>query len=356
MTFYNQASHQGNVYLTGADGQDQDQYDFVSPSFICMDDLTSLKPFHNYQTSSEYCNPLGYSPQSPSKPSDWVSAPPVRPATPYLEPPLSNIGVSQDHSWNPFEQSFSLVQTAINNESSVSPGNSQANAYQNGYNTGNSQDDAQSFVSLAAINETSVCNNVIEDEDIPGNAYETPLLASPTTNYQPRKLNWGSSSRRNSACSSSAKLLSPSKRRKSWDKGSHSSHTRFESESISRLRSTTQSSRQTTFSSSLGLSLAKSPSSKEDTKGRTNHNQVEKEYRTRLNGQFETLLSSLPNDDDKDGANARVSKADVLMLAKKRIVHLEREKMMLEEQRQKLQGNVQELKRRFMEVGGICMP
>ena len=75
-----------------------------------------------------------------------------------------------------------------------------------------------------------------------------------------------------------------------------------------------------------------------------------------MNGQFETLLSSLPNDDDRDGAKARMSKADVLMLAKRHIVQLEREKMMLEEQRQKLQGNVQELKRRFVEVGGICMP
>jgi predicted nuclease with TOPRIM domain len=37
-------------------------------------------------------------------------------------------------------------------------------------------------------------------------------------------------------------------------------------------------------------------------------------------------------------------------------MQLEREKMMLEEQRQKLQGNVQELRRKFMEVGGVCMP
>jgi predicted nuclease with TOPRIM domain len=64
----------------------------------------------------------------------------------------------------------------------------------------------------------------------------------------------------------------------------------------------------------------------------------------------------LPNDDDRVGAKSRVSKADVLVLAKKHIMQLEREKMMLEEQRQKLQGNVQELKRKFMEVGGVCMP
>jgi hypothetical protein len=33
MAFYNQGSLQGDAYLTGADGQDQDAYDFVRPSF-----------------------------------------------------------------------------------------------------------------------------------------------------------------------------------------------------------------------------------------------------------------------------------------------------------------------------------
>lgn len=336
MAFYNQASRRGNIFLTGADGQDQDQYGF------------------DYQTSSEYCNPLGYSPQSLSKSPDWVFSPPARPATPYLESSLSSVGVSHDLPWNPFDQPFGSVQTSIDNWSFVSPGNSQANEYQTGHTTSSGQGDAQSYVRMAAINETSTFNNVIDDEVTPRNTYETPPLASPTTNYQPRKANWGSTNRRNSACSSSARPVAPSKRRKSWDKGSHSSNSRSENEPIPRLRSTTHSSRQTTFCSSS--SSAKSPSSRENSKGRTNHNQVEKQYRNRLNGQFETLLSSLPNDDDRDGAKARVSKADVLVLAKKHIVQLEREEMMLEEQRQNLQGNVQELKRRFMEVGGICMP
>jgi len=318
--------------------------------------LTSLIPFQDYQTSSEYCNPLGYNPQSRPKPSDWVFAPSARPANPYLESPLSSIRVSHNLSWNTFDQSFASAQISIYNGISVSPGDSQANGYQTGYTTSNSQGDAQPYVSLTTINETSTFNNVIEDEYRPENTYETPLFASPTTNYQSRKANWGCSSRQNSACFSSARPAPPSKRRKSWDKGSHSSHSRSESESVPRLRSVTLISRQIPFSSSSSSSSAKSPSSKENNKGRTNHNQVEKEYRNRLNGQFETLLSSLPNDDDRVGAKSRVSKADVLVLAKKHIMQLEREKMMLEEQRQKLQGNVQELKRKFMEVGGVCMP
>jgi hypothetical protein len=64
----------------------------------------------------------------------------------------------------------------------------------------------------------------------------------------------------------------------------------------------------------------------------------------------------LPNDDDKDGAKSRVSKAEVLMLAKRHIVQLEREKMMLEGQRMELESGLEKLKRMFTEMGGVCMP
>jgi hypothetical protein len=64
----------------------------------------------------------------------------------------------------------------------------------------------------------------------------------------------------------------------------------------------------------------------------------------------------LPNNDDRNGAKSRVSKAEVLMLAKRHIVQLEREKMMLEGQRVELESDLEELKRRFVEMGGVCMP
>ena len=44
------------------------------------------------------------------------------------------------------------------------------------------------------------------------------------------------------------------------------------------------------------------------------------------------------------------------MLAKRHIVQLEREKMMLEGQRVELESDLEELKRRFVEMGGVCMP
>ena len=83
---------------------------------------------------------------------------------------------------------------------------------------------------------------------------------------------------------------------------------------------------------------------------------MEKQYRNRLNGQFETLLDALPSEDDRAGAKSRVSKAEVLMLAKRHIVQLEREKMELEGRRRELESGVEDLKRRFVGMGGVCMP
>ncbi|KAE9363631.1 hypothetical protein N431DRAFT_448217 [Stipitochalara longipes BDJ] len=312
MTF-NQGS-QGNVYLTGACSHD-DTYGF------------------DYHTSSENCYPLGYSTQSPAKSSDWT----FLPASPYIESPLSSVGAYADSSWDPFDQSFYSIQSSVED----------CNFVPTGYQPAQSRDiqsGTQRYGSLAAFNETTAFDNTI-DNKAPGGPYETSPLASPGIKYRSREPSWGS--RRNSSSSSSFKPVPPTKRRKSSDKGSHSSHSHSKSDSIPRLRSTTQPSSSITFSSSS--SSSKSPPVSESSKGRTNHNQVEKQYRNRLNGQFETLLSTLPSEDDKYGANPRVSKAEVLMLAQRHIVELEREKMMLE-------SDVEELKRRFLEIGGVCMP
>ena len=293
----------------------------------------------DYNTSSEYCYPIiQNSPQSPFKSSDWTFSPSAIPISPYMESPLSSVGAYADASWNPFDQSFDSTQNSGNDF--VPSG------YRAAYNT-NIQSGTQPYVSLAAINETTTFDNVVDD------VYSSTPLPSPSINYQSGES--GRGSRCTSSSSSSFKPVSSSKRRTSSDKGSQSSHShsRSKSESTTRLRST-QPSRSTTFSSSL--SSSKSPPSSESSKGRTNHNQVEKQYRNRLNCQFETLLRALPSEDDRDGAKSRVSKADVLMLAKRHIVELEREKVMLEGRHDSLESDVEDLKRRFMEMGGVCMP
>ncbi|PMD47513.1 hypothetical protein L207DRAFT_628147 [Hyaloscypha variabilis F] len=326
MTF-NQGTR-GDVYLTDRDGQDDSLYGL------------------NYHTSSEYCYPLGYSPQSPAKSPGWAFSPIAVPTSPYMESPLPGVGFYADSTWDPFEQSFSSVQNSVEN------GNFLPYGYQATYSS-NTQTGTQPYVSLAAINESTTFDDVLDDR-ISSGPYEISPLSSPITNCQSEESRWAS--RSNSTSSGSSKPVTPTKRRKSSGKGSHSSHShsRSKSESIPRLRSTTQSSRPTTSSSSS--SSSKSPPVSDDSKGRTNHNQVEKQYRNRLNGQFEMLLSALPSEDGSDGARSRVSKAEVLMLAKRHIVELEREKMMLEGQHHALEGDVEDLKKKFMEMGGVCMP
>lgn len=95
--------------------------------------------------------------------------------------------------------------------------------------------------------------------------------------------------------------------------------------------------------------------SPEERKARRSHNIVEKKYRYRLNAQFERLLAALPADDrvgdsglrkrgpgdcgDDDGGavdDRRLSKAEVLDLATRRIKMLERETMLLQNDRDML--------------------
>ncbi|KAF4446055.1 hypothetical protein F53441_10279 [Fusarium austroafricanum] len=101
----------------------------------------------------------------------------------------------------------------------------------------------------------------------------------------------------------------------------------------------------------------------EDRRTRASHNLVEKQYRNRLNAQFESLLNALPEqarhgdsgsgngngneDNESDHANdpdKRVSKGEVLEMARKHIQALERERNQLELENLELQGNLRRLK------------
>lgn len=99
---------------------------------------------------------------------------------------------------------------------------------------------------------------------------------------------------------------------------------------------------------------------------RTSHNMVEKQYRNRLNGQFSTLLGVLPPDlvgvevegygRDDSSAEKKVSKAEVLILAKRRIQDLERAKVNLEESNGALLEDMQRLKGAWSDMGGQVLP
>jgi len=113
--------------------------------------------------------------------------------------------------------------------------------------------------------------------------------------------------------------------------------------------------------SSKEVDMKDIPSSQTVNNGRASHNLVEKQYRNRLNSQFNTLLSSIPSEvigteitgyGGEDGPERRVSKAEILILAKRHIETLERKNEGLEEARAELKGTVKELKGVWVDSGG----
>ncbi|KAJ2897578.1 hypothetical protein MKZ38_004563 [Zalerion maritima] len=102
--------------------------------------------------------------------------------------------------------------------------------------------------------------------------------------------------------------------------------------------------------------LHKPAETPEEKKTRASHNLVEKQYRNRLNQQFESLLDALPDaareagEDGEDGegdGDRRVSKAEVLDIARRHIKQLEKEKGDLEKERNDLLDNMEKLREAY---------
>ncbi|KAI1340438.1 hypothetical protein F5Y15DRAFT_422922 [Xylariaceae sp. FL0016] len=104
------------------------------------------------------------------------------------------------------------------------------------------------------------------------------------------------------------------------------------------------------------------PASAEERKSRETHNNVEKQYRNRLNAHFESLLSALPESmqcgegeeggDSLDSSDRRVSKAEVLDMARRHIKALERECATLEGERDELRDSMEKLRWLFGRAEG----
>ncbi|KAK3375440.1 hypothetical protein B0H63DRAFT_279202 [Podospora didyma] len=107
--------------------------------------------------------------------------------------------------------------------------------------------------------------------------------------------------------------------------------------------------------------------SPEARKTRNSHNQVEKQYRNRLNAQFEGLLNALPDEvksptstsasageSDLDLGERRLSKGEVLDLSRRYIKTLERNCDSLEQERQTMLENMDRL--RGLYVKGLSSP
>ncbi|KAE8440647.1 hypothetical protein EG329_006999 [Mollisiaceae sp. DMI_Dod_QoI] len=115
--------------------------------------------------------------------------------------------------------------------------------------------------------------------------------------------------------------------------------------------STRQSRQNSMYTSTRAKSetskLTTAPSTTKRGSGRM-HNNVERQYRARLNNEFSMLLNALPKElTSSSGADDRkeLSKIEILDLAKRHISALEREDAQLKEEKVMLKGQIQLLKR-----------
>lgn len=91
------------------------------------------------------------------------------------------------------------------------------------------------------------------------------------------------------------------------------------------------------------------PATEEERKTRASHNQVEKQYRNRLNAHFEALLNTLPEymrggEDEEVDIDRKISKAEVLEMARRHILSLERDCSALQEERDDLRASVEKMR------------
>jgi hypothetical protein len=195
------------------------------------------------------------------------------------------------------------------------------------------------------IDSTALPSFILQHEIPTGNSYEISGRMS-----QPKRQSRGTSTktsgtRKKTDCTGRGGLVENEQRRRSSGQSSISQPSQ-------QLRSTkiTQNIPNVKLKST---DPRKAASSQASNTGRVSHNLVEKQYRNRLNDQFNTLLSSIPSEIIKQeitgyvrdyGPERRVSKAEVLILAKKHIQTLEMRIQCLEEERDGLKGTVKKLK------------
>jgi hypothetical protein len=337
-------------------------------------------------------------PELPSSSTEWSYFPwsqiPISPTT----VPSPSTTTYPSIGWNPSYQPYNATLEPSIDSGAFASGDSfftNPNSYNNEYNTMAGLHESDStYTRLNSIDEQPHFDYEYGDEKVDTtNSQETspsfensasPLTSmtdhpkpaeqqNPSPTRKHRQPAWGHSrSRANSSSSSIATRSHLHKRRNSTDDAQLSPTATTTSLPAKMPRLLTASTHTSYSSSSIDspfsppagsppLSLAASSASTSTT--RMNHNQVEKQYRNRLNSQFESLLSALPAEDvlrrgeEGDGVEPkRVSKAEVLVLAEKYIKELEKERMELKGENETLKEKVGELRRKWVESGGVLIP
>ncbi|KAL5316886.1 hypothetical protein ACEPPN_015938 [Leptodophora sp. 'Broadleaf-Isolate-01'] len=304
----------------------------------------------------EYCNffQMDYdsSPQLSSSMdiNSWNFSPLPSPESPYFDRQLSS--TYQDRSWDTSDQTFDSLMTpdSMNNEFATSEEFSSA-AYQNAFNnTAESQRVEQWSIAPLHPHYVPESQTTAGVPDICSPSLHSHASSPPAVQpSQGKPLSCRRSSRNSPRLSKQSKPRSREVDIRT-PKAKNSTHQRWSS------TSTLQNMNSRPLTTSTPPQGATSPPKHI----RLNHNQVEKQYRNRLNGQFETLLLALPReagDGDGDGGEEKkVSKAEVLVLAMKHIRDLERDRRRLEEENEKLEHVMEELTERWVESGGVVLP
>jgi hypothetical protein len=300
----------------------------------------------------------------------------------YANSPVSSPGIYTPQelgSYNSFDQSFSggLQPSPITNRSAEIPGYSSSPYPQIDYlldwNPNWTQTDIHpipSYVALSLVHDPDTQTirdpNYITDsatysptsfltssipEDYPQSAFKPASQATTEPLSRLHLHSRDSKSRQPSSQVKKKKRQSPSTKRTSMS-GSSKGH---------QLRSTKPGH-------TINYSGRQADSRTGPTKAlKTSHNMVEKQYRTRLNGQFSTLLEALPADlvgteikgygwGNSGGTEKKVSKSDVLVLAKRQIELLERQNSGLEGRNGELVEDIQRLKGEWVGIGAQLFP
>jgi len=301
-----------------------------------MDQASDYLDFdqEDYDMSPQLCNPVDI--------NSWSFSPLPSPESPYLNTPLSS--TYHDSGWNPFDRTFGSLMTPDSTEF-ITPERLATGTYNT--NVSESQDTAPWSVDPVALPSNS--NSASQTSASFSSVYSPTRDSYPCS---PLEMPSGSGVP-DPASRTATRSTRHSKRSKPHSESEGGGAPAKKSPPQQRLRSTSTAiaanSRPTTSSTSSNSSNSPPKHT------RLNHNQVEKQYRNRLNGQFETLLLVLPREDG-EGEGKKVSKAEVLVLARKHIRDLERDRRRLEEDNERLSGRMGGLKQRWVESGGVLLP
>ncbi len=306
----------------------------------------------------------------------------------YATSPISSPGIytpAQSDSWNYFDTNFKEIETSpLATPMTPSLGNTFGG--QSPWNPvwPSGLDSAQPFecLPLPLIQEARHVEDPGRDEEMgleeeegeAGNekgvsmhTYSHSRSSTSTDTFEepstPRKANWGTAAqaqRSSGARRSSTRTIT----RKESSKPTTKNTRQLRSTTIPKSNSSSNSTSKPKPNINPNPTSIPSPSSPPASSARTSHNAIEKQYRMRLNNQFSILLDALPPDiidaqtqsgylDEKQKETEKerkISKGEVLILARQYIEELERTKMRLEKERKALLADVGRLKGAWLAV------